>query len=84
MSFDFSDLVIPKDVNETDFFNCDNFLSDSIYDWLNEPEAVLSACDTLEQQQKEEVEQPKLKPKLVTIIQQPQPQGTGFYKKVSY
>ena len=42
MSFDFSDLVLPEDVNENDFFNYDNFLSDPIYDWLNKPEEVLA------------------------------------------
>jgi hypothetical protein len=43
MAFDFSDLVTPDDVNENDFFNYDNFLSDAIYDWLKEPEEVLIA-----------------------------------------
>jgi len=83
MSFDFSDLVIPKDVNETDFFNYDNFLSDPIYDWLIKPEEVLIACADLD---KEIKEQNKPKQKLVTIIQQPQPQplSTGYYKKVTY
>jgi hypothetical protein len=96
MSFEFSEFVLPDD--ENDLFNYDNFLSDSIYDWLNEPEAVLSACDTLDQQlqqlqtqtqeqkeeeeeEEEEVEQPIIKPKLVTIIQQLQPKGSGYYKK---
>ena len=81
MSFDFSDLVLPEDVNETDFFNYDNFLSDPIYDWLNKPEEVLSACADLE---KEIKEQNKPKQKIVTIIQQPQPFSTGYYKQVSY
>jgi hypothetical protein len=76
MSFDFSELVLPED--ENDFFNYDNFLSDPIYDWLNEPEAVLNACVELEKEQN----QPK--PKLVTIVQQAEPQRTGYYKKVSY
>ena len=83
MSFDFSDLVIPEDVNETDFFHYDNFLSDPIYDWLIKPEEVLIACADLD---KEIKEQNKPKQKLVTIIQQPQPQplSTGYYKKVTY
>ena len=83
MSFDFSDLVIPEDVNETDFFNYENFLSDPIYDWLNKPEEVLNACADLE---KEIKEQNKPKQKIVTIIQQPQPAHyrTGRHKKVSY
>ena len=81
MSFDFSDLVIPENVNETDFFNYDNFLSDPIYDWLNEPEEVLNACADLD---KEIKEQNKPKQKIVTIIQQPQPLSTAYYKIVSY
>ena len=52
MSFDFSDLVIPEDVNETDYFNYDNFLSDPIYDWLKEPEEVLNACVAVEEEKK--------------------------------
>ena len=48
MSFDFSDLVIQDD----EFYNYDNFLSDPIYDWLKEPENVLNACDAIEQQAK--------------------------------
>ena len=81
MSFDFSDLVIPEDVNETDFFHYDNFLSDPIYDWLIKPEEVLIACADLD---KEIKEQNKPKQKLVTIIQQPQPCSTAYYKRVSY
>ena len=81
MSFDFSDLVLPEDVDENDFFNYDNFLSDPIYDWLNKPEEVLSACADLD---KEIKEQNKPKRKIVTIIQQPQPFSTGYYKSVSY
>ena len=76
MSFEFSELVLPDDD-----FNYDNFLSDPIYDWLNEPEEVLSACVAIEEEKKE---QEKPKPKLVTIIQQAEPQRTGYYKKVSY
>ena len=81
MSFDFSVLVLPEDVDETDFFNYDNFLSDPIYDWLIKPEEVLIACADLD---KEIKEQNKPKQKLVTIIQQPQPLSTGYYKKVTY
>ena len=33
-------------------FNYDNFLSDPIYDWLNEPEEVLSACVAIEEEKK--------------------------------
>ena len=44
MSFEFSELVLPDD------FNYDNFLSDPIYDWLNEPEEVLSACVAIEEE----------------------------------
>ena len=54
MSFDFSDLVLPEDVNETDFFNYDNFLSDPIYAWLIKPEEVLSACADLDKEIKEQ------------------------------
>ena len=76
MSFDFSDLVLQDD--KSDFYNYDNFLSDSIYDWLKEPENVLNACDAIE-------EQAKPKEKKYTIIQQAQPQNnTGYWKKVSY
>ena len=75
MSFNFSDLVIHEDVNEIDF------LSDPIYDWLNEPEEVLIACANLDNKIKE---QNKPKRKIVTIIQQPQPLSTGYYKRVSY
>ena len=59
------------------------FLSDPIYDWLIKPEEVLIACADLD---KEIKEQNKPKQKLVTIIQQPQPQplSTGYYKKVTY
>ena len=76
MSFEFSELVLPDDD-----FNYDNFLSDPIYDWLNEPEEVLSACVAIEEEKKE---QEKPKTKLVTIIQQAEPQRTGYYEKVSY
>ena len=74
MSFDFSDLVMQDD-NEC--YNYDNFLSDAIYDWLKEPENVLNACDAIE-------EQAKPKEKKYTIIQQAQPQNTGYWKKFSY
>ena len=79
MSFEFCGLVLQD--NENDFFNYDNFLSDPIYDWLKEPEEVLIECADLE---KEKKEQNKPKQKLVTIIQQAEPQRTGYYKKVSY
>ena len=59
MSFDFSDLVLPEDVNETDFLNYDNFLSDPIYDWLKEPEEVLIACADLEKEKKKKTNQDK-------------------------
>ena len=76
MSFDFSDLVVQDD--ESEFYNYDNFLSDPIYDWLQEPVNVLNACNAIEE------EQQKPKQKLVTIIQQPQPQNTDYYKRVAY
>ena len=76
MSFDFSDLVIQDD--ESEIYNYDNFLSDSIYDWLQEPDNVLNACNAIE------VEQQKPKQKLVAIIQQPQPQITVTWKRVAY
>ena len=79
MSFEFSELVLSDDDN--DFYNYDNFLSDPIYDWLNEPEEVLNACVAIEE---EKTEQEKPKPKIVTIIQQAEPQRTCYYKKVSY
>ena len=63
------------------FFKYDNFLSDPIYDWLIKPEEVLIACADLD---KEIKEQNKPKQKSVTIIQQPQPLSTGYYKKVTY
>ena len=50
MSFDFSDLVIQDD----EFYNYDNFLSDPIYDWLKEPENVLNACDAIEEEQQQQ------------------------------
>ena len=75
MSFDFSDLIIPEDgTNEN--FDYSQFLSDPIYDWLNSPEEILQVCDDLEEE--------KNKKRKVTIIQQAQPQQTGYYKKVSY
>jgi hypothetical protein len=76
MSFDFSDLVVQDD--ESEFYNYDNFLSDPIYDWLQEPDNVLNACNAIEE------EQQKPKQKLVTIIQQPQTQNTAYYKRVAY
>ena len=77
MSFDFSDLVIQDD----EFYNYDNFLSDPIYDWLKEPENVLNACDAIIEEQQQQ--QAKSKEKN-TIIQQAQPQNTGYYKRVAY
>ena len=59
MSFDFSDLVIPEDVNETDFFHYGYFLFDAIYDWLKEPEEVLIACADLEKEKKNKTNQNK-------------------------
>ena len=50
MSFDFSDLVVQDD--GSDFYNYDNFLSDPIYDWLQEPDNVLNACNAIEEQAK--------------------------------
>ena len=50
MSFEFSELILPDDDN--DFYNYDNFLSDPIYDWLNEPEEVLNACVAIEEEKK--------------------------------
>ena len=52
MSFEFSDLVIQDD--ETEFYNYDNFLSDPIYDWLQEPDNVLSACNAIEEEQQKQ------------------------------
>ena len=78
MSFDFSDLVVNDD---DECYNFDNFLSDPIYDWLKEPENVLNACDAIEEEKKI---QTKPKEKKYTIIQQAQPQNTGYWKKVSY
>ena len=49
MSFDFSDLVVQDD---DECYNYDNFLADSIYDWLKEPENVLNACDAIEEGKK--------------------------------
>ena len=80
MSFDFSDLVVQDD---DECYNYDNFLADSIFDWLKEPENVLSACDAIEEEQQQQ-QQAKPKPKKYTIIQQAQPQNTGYWKKVSY
>jgi hypothetical protein len=87
MSFDFSDLVIPNDDNDTnDNYDYDyaQFLADPIYDWLNFPEEILHVCDDVEEKKNED-EKTK-KPKIVTIIQQPQPANyrTGRHKKVSY
>jgi TRAP-type mannitol/chloroaromatic compound transport system substrate-binding protein len=87
MSFDFSDLIIPHDDNDTnDIYDYDyaQFLSDPIYDWLNFPEEILQVCDDVEEKDVEE-EKTK-KPKIVTIIQQPQPPNyrTSRHKKVSY
>ena len=87
MSFDFSDLVIPNDDNATnDNYDYDyaQFLADPIYDWLNFPEEILHVCNDVEEK---DVEDKKTKkPKIVTIIQQPQPHyhKTGRHKKVSY
>ena len=82
MSFDFSDLVLQDD--KSDFYNYDNFLSDSIYDWLKEPENVLNACDAIEEEEQQQQQQTKPKQKIYTIIQQAQPQNTGYWKKVAY
>jgi len=92
MSFDFNDLVFSNDEVEYENENVDNndnydytqFLSDPNYDWLNSPEEILQVCDDVEEKDVEE-EKPK-KPKIVTIIQQPQPTNyrTGRHKKVSY
>ena len=60
MSFEFSELVIQDDDNQNDFYNYDNFLADSIYDWLKEPENVLSACDAIEEEQQQQAK-PKTK-----------------------
>ena len=54
MSFEFSELVLPDDD-----FNYDNFLSDPIYDWLNEPEEVLNACADLDKEIKSKTNQNK-------------------------
>ena len=78
MSFEFSELVIQDDDNQNDFYNNDNFLADSIYDWLKEPDNVLNACNAIEE------EQQKPKQKLVKITQQPQTQNTAYYKRVAY
>ena len=48
MSFDFSDLVIPDE--SSDNYDYSQFLSEPIYDWLNFPDAVLQACDDLEEE----------------------------------
>ena len=74
MSFDFSDLVIPDE--SSDNYDYSQFLSEPIYDWLNFPDAVLQACDDLEEE--------KTKNRKVTIIQQAQPENTVTWKKVSY
>ena len=80
MSFDFSDLVIPDDVNENvdNYTNYDytQFLTEPIYDWLNSPEEILQVCDDIEEEKK--------KKRKVTIIQQAQPLNTVTYKKVLY
>ena len=52
MSFDFSDLVVQDDGSE--FYNYDNFLSDPIYDWLQEPDNVLNACNAIEEEQQKQ------------------------------
>ena len=75
MSFDFSDLVLQDD----ECYNYDNFLSDPIYDWLKEPDNVLNACNAIEEEK-----QAKPKEKKYTIIQQPQPNSTAYYKRFSY
>ena len=83
MSFDFSDLVIPND-DIVDNFDYSQFLADSFYDWLNFPEQILQVCSDVEEKDNEE-EKTK-KPKIVTIIQQPQPANyrTSRNKKVNY
>ena len=48
MSFDFSDLVIPDEIGDN--YDYSQFLSEPIYDWLNFPDAVLQACDDLEEE----------------------------------
>ena len=80
MSFDFSDLVIPDDGCE-DNYDYSEFLADPIYDWLNSPEEVLQV---LVCQNCSELEEEKKKKRKVTIIQQPQPENTLIWKKVSY
>ena len=70
MSFDFSDLVIHED-GTNEHFDYSQFLLDPIYDWLNRPEEILQVCDDLEEEKK--------KKRKVTIIQQAQPQATGYY-----
>ena len=65
MSFDFSDLVIPNDDNDTnDNYDYDyaQFLADPIYDWLNFPEEILQVCDDAED--KENVEEKPKKSKI--------------------
>ena len=74
MSFDFSDLVIPDESGDN--YDYSQFLSEPIYDWLIFPDAVLQACDDLEEE--------KTKKRKVTIIQQAQPENTVTWKKVSY
>ena len=76
MSFDFSDLVIPDESGDN--YDYSQFLSKPIYDWLNFPDAVLQACDDLEEE--------KTKKRKVTIIQQAQPENTsaGFTNVSGY
>ena len=64
MSFDFSDLVIPNDDNDTnDNYDYDyaQFLADPIYDWLNFPEEILHVCNDVEEKDNEEEKTKKTK-----------------------
>ena len=81
MSFDFSDLVIPDDdvhenVDNYENYDYTQFLADPIYNWLNSPAEILQVCDDIEEE--------RTKKRKVTIIQQPQPQNTVYYKRVAY
>ena len=64
MSFDFSDLVIQDD----QFYNYDNFLSDPIYDWLKEPENVLNACDAIGEEKQQQQIIVKIMITIISII----------------
>ena len=58
MSFDFSDLFVPDDDNDT--YDYTQFLAEPIYDWLTSPEEILQVCDDIEEERK--------KKRKVTII----------------